>query len=135
MTGTTKGRELALMLAPAIGTNPAIRATCSKICRHAATLHRLNEEACNGHPANADGRLPIETVTRLQDRWEERVDRETERTEKRLAALVLELPWTTAGPWIFETQRDPRGRATIAAPADGIISGNSWGNRNAVCIP
>ena len=131
---TKKGYELAAKLAPAIGYTDAVVDLCSAIARNAATLHRLNEEGCNGHPANADGRLPIATVQRLQARWEERVDRQTEATLKRLDSLVRDLPETDAGPWRLKAEEDPRGCSVILAPADGIIHGDSWGG-NGVCIP
>ena len=132
---TTKGRELALKLAPAIGNTNAIQVTCSRICRAAATLHRLNEEACNGHPANADGQLPIETVTRLQSVWEARVESQTARTLYRLEGLVGSLPHIGVGPWTLKAEEDPRGCSAIVAPGDDIVRGDSWGDRNAVTIP
>lgn len=136
MTTTKKGDELASKLNPAIGTTTAIRETCARICRNAATLHRLNEDACNGHPAQ-DGRsgLAWATVDKLQAKWEARVDRDTERTLARLESLVADLPHTDVGPFKLDAESDPRGCSVIIAPEGAGIRGDSWGDRNGVCVP
>lgn len=135
---TYKGRTLARKLAPAIGYTSGIDETCSKICRAAATLHRLNEEACNGHPlqsANSSDPAFWARVDRLQEKWEERVDRQTEQVLRRLDSLVRDLPETDMGPWKLVPEEDPRGCSVIVAPEGVEVRSDSWGERNGVCIP
>lgn len=136
MTTTKKGLELARKLAPAIGYTSAIDETCSRICRAAATLQRLAEDACNGHPAQ-DGRsgLPWETVDKLQTRWDKRVERETERWERLFDSYVRDLPETDQGPFKADPVSDPRGCSLIIVPEGCGIHGDSWGDRNGVCVP
>ena len=132
---TDKGRELAEKLYPAIGYTREIAGTCSLICRSAVTLHHLAEAACNGHPANGDPYIPAARASELQAEFEVWVERRQEQVERRLDSLVRDLPETDAGPWKFKPEQDPRGCSAIAAPADGIINGDSWGDHNAVTIP
>jgi hypothetical protein len=138
MTTTKKGLELARKLAPAIGYTNAIDETCSKICRAAATLHRLNEEACNGHPLQGSASNDPafwQRVDKLQAKWEERVERETERILKRLDSLVRDLPETDFGPFVLDAESDPRGCSVIIAPEGAEVRRDSWGDSNGVCIP
>ena len=79
---TNKGRELALEVfkgkkTPEWGALTA----CSTICRHAATLHRLAEESCNGHPMQANPYIDARELRKLQDKWDARIDRQEDRTE------------------------------------------------------
>ena len=152
MTTTKKGYALAAKLSPAIGYTEQIAETCSRICRTAATLHRLNEETCNGPwwMDNSDqniGRLyrdqgDSETFRAARNRhsermtqWESDLDAKHDSALRRLDSLVRDLPETDAGPWKLDAETDPRGCSVIIAPADGIVSGDSWGDRNGVCVP
>jgi len=141
MTTTHKGDELAGKLLPYIGMTTDIRETCARICRHAATLHRLNEDECNGHPYQ-DGRsgLPWDQVDKLQARWEARVERGQERALKHLEHLVAMLPAPSDpetglhdAPWKLDAETDPRGCSVIVGPE--FIRGDSWGDRNGICVP
>jgi hypothetical protein len=130
--------ELSRKLAPAIGYTSAIDVTCSRICRAAATLQRLAEEECNGHPAQGYAHSTPEAwarVERLQTKWEERIERETEQVTRRFHSLVADLPHTDCGPFKGEPVGDPRGCSLLIVPEDCGISGDSWGDRNGVCIP
>ncbi len=127
MTTTKKGYELAELLAPAIGYTHAISETCSLICRAAATLHRLNEEECNGHPAQAMAHAQSDwtRIDKLQEKWDERIELESARVTKRLDSLVRDLPIPSdtngglGGSWKLALHGDPRGCAVeIIAPDD-----------------
>jgi hypothetical protein len=123
---TNKGRELAFKLAPAIGTTRAITETCSLICRHATTHHRLQEQACNGYQTY-DGS------------WDEaasnRADAREEKIEARIRSLVQDLPATDDGPFGVVFQGDPRGcTVKITAPGEWSSLYDDWGNEG-VCVP
>lgn len=139
MSTTKKGYELAAKLLPLIGQTPAIVETCSLICRHAVTLHHLNEDDCNGHPANANPNVPADSLAKLQERWEARVEAGQERTLRRLCQLVELLPEPEIdgerGSWRFEPESDPRGCSVILVIGLDWASGDSWGDRNGICIP
>jgi hypothetical protein len=138
MSTTKKGDELAGKLLPYIGMTEGIRETCAKICRHAATLHRLNEDECNGHPAQ-DGRsgLSWETIDKLQAKWEQRVEAGQERAERLLEGLVRDLPDGEVDgvrfAWKLQAETDPRGCTVILGSLD--VHGDSWGDRNGICVP
>jgi hypothetical protein len=104
MSYARKGRELASKLAPAIGSTPEVGRVCSLICRNAAILHRLNEEAHNGYRFNGESGLPAEWVGRLQAARVARVERNKERTVARLHALIEALPNTSVGPFKLEPE-------------------------------
>ncbi len=143
MATTYNGDALAGKLNPAIGTTREIRETCARICRAAATLHRLNEEACNGHPAQSGtSGLAWERVDQLQAAWDVRVEAQTEQVIRRLESLVADLPHTDLGPFKLQAEEDPRGCSLIIVPDGCGISGDSFlrletrsGERNGVCIP
>lgn len=130
-TTTRKGDELALKLAPVIGTTRDIRATCALLCRHAATLHRLAEDDCNGHPANGNPTIPAATVSKLQAQWEARVERGQDAARRRMHELVGRLP----DRWRLEAESDPRGCSVIVYCGDDEFRGDSWGDSRGVCIP
>lgn len=131
---TKKGYELAAKLAPAIGYTTAISETCSAICRVAARLHRLNEDACNG-PGDYVNSIPYPRAGEIYAEWEAKTDRDTERALKRLRYLVETLPETDSGPFTLEAESDPRGCSVIVAPEGIDVRRDSWGNVNGVCIP
>lgn len=133
---TKKGYELAAKLAPALGYTNMITETCSLICRSAVTLHRLNEESCNGHPCQQSPYIDSATASKLQDRWDARIDRETDRVTLHLEALVWSLPEVDdLGHFGFSAETDPRGCSLIIAPEGSGIRGDSWGDSNGICIP
>lgn len=135
MTTTRKGDELAWKLVDAIGATYGIRETCARICRAATSLHRINEDECNGHPANSDPFMPIERVTKLQERWEARCERDSARYLRLLDSAVRDLPETDLGPWKLVAEEDPRGCSVIVAPEGVKVAADSWGEHNGVCIP
>jgi hypothetical protein len=96
---TSKGRELADKLAPAIGWTREIEQTCSLICRHATTHHAYMEAACNRQLTTWD---------------EERI----EQLEARITWLVDYLPTTEEGPFVAYFQGDARG-ATVKIMVKG----------------
>ena len=106
---TLKGRELSSKLSRFIGTTEDIVQICSLICRHATSYGHVQEGHCNGHPACISGRLPIETVHRLQSDFEEWLAKRDDQLEKRIADLVEQLPHTDDGPLRVHFQGDPRG--------------------------
>lgn len=61
------------------------------LLRHATTHGRLAVESCNGHPAQSSGHLDAASVRKLQDKWDARIERDTARCEKRIAAICLPL--------------------------------------------
>jgi hypothetical protein len=134
---TRKGYELAAKLAPAIGYTNGIAETCSLICRSAVTLHRLNEESCNGHPAMSNpNTTDWARAAKLQERWETRVDAQTETVTKHLEALVWSLPEVDDfGHWTLRAEEDPRGCSLVVAPNGSDLRGDSWGDSNGFCIP
>jgi hypothetical protein len=133
---TKKGLELARKLAPAIGYTNQIDETCSKLCRAATTLHRLNEEDCNGHPLQGTYTgNNWALVDKLQAKWEERVERQTARVLERMAWLVDFLPQPDNGKWKLVPESDPRGCSVIVAPEGVEVRRDSWGESNGVCIP
>ena len=136
MTITKKGYELATKLSPGFGYTDSIAETCSRICRAAATLHRLNEDDCNGHPCQSSPFVDSTTANKLQARWEARVERETAKVAKRLETLVYSLPevdWF--GHWALVAESDPRGCSLIVAPAGSELRGDSWGDEHGLCVP
>lgn len=56
------------------------------LLRHAKTHGRLSEESCNGHPCQGS-MMPADKINALQERWDARIERETERIEKRIKAI------------------------------------------------
>jgi hypothetical protein len=73
--------------------------------RAAATLHRLDENACNGHPQQVteyrDGKKYVYSVEDIK--WRERDEKKEERINQKIEVLAKEFGWT------FERQGDPRG--------------------------
>lgn len=151
MATTKKGMELARKLAPAIGYTSAIDETCSRICRTAATLHRLNEEECNGpgwmnysdqnigrlYRAEGDSeafRAARDKHSARMEKWQTDLESQHDRVLNRLDSLVRDLPDTDAGPWKLDAESDPRGCSVIISP-DSEFRGDSWGDRNGVCVP
>lgn len=76
-----------------------------KLRRYATTLHRLDENACNGWPRRQverrDGKVYVYDVT--DENWQRRDELKEKRTEERAEKLAKEMGWS------FERQGDPRG--------------------------
>lgn len=76
-----------------------------KFKRYAATLHRLDENACNGWPKPVtemrDGKMYRYDVS--DEKWQAKDEKKEERIEKKAEALAKEMGWS------FERQGDPRG--------------------------
>lgn len=154
---TRKGDNLADKLNPYVGTTHEIRVTCALICRYATKLHRLAEEACNGpwwmdgsdrflgqvyRSEGASDRFKAEQAkhSAKMDRWQKEIDAAQETTEARMTWLVEFLPaptdpetQITGEAWTLNAESDPRGCSVIEGPS--FVNGDSWGNRNGVCIP
>src|SRR5690242_17663087 len=66
---TTKGMKLAIALNR---IDPQSLELCSKICRAATSYARIQEDVCNGHPAQSWLRevISIERLGKLQADWE-----------------------------------------------------------------
>lgn len=113
---TTKGRELAWKLNPAIGTTTAIEETCSLIARHATTHHAYAEAACN----------------RPLSEWEEE---RAQWLEDHITRLIERLPETDAGPFGAYFQHDPRGCTVgLTAPGEWTRLYDGWG-RDRINVP
>ena len=128
---TNKGRELGRKIDRACygdACQDLVDQTCSLIARHAVTLHRLYEDECNGHPQVGNPHLPIETVNKMQARWEERTERETARLEKRIRELAKGLP--NVNCVVFNG--DPRGAPVRLVTKDG--SGDSIADPRGWCV-
>ena len=123
---TGKGRVLADNAH--VGDNRVVLETCSRICRAAASYLRVQEDVCNGHPANSSPTLPIETVHRLQKAWEKQTNKRNEQLSKLIAKLALTLP----GAKGVNLGGDPRGCTVEIVFHDG--RSNNWG-RDAICVP
>lgn len=76
-----------------------------KFRRYASTLHRLDENSCNGWPRikteYRDGKMYRFDMT--DENWQKKDELKEERTQKRAEALAKEMGWS------FERQGDPRG--------------------------
>lgn len=122
---TARGRELAHNLAGCIGYTTAITVTCSRIARHAVTLHRISEIECNAAmpwQARDGGHWTPE-----QEDW---IAQRREQLERRVTRLVEDLPCTDDGPFIVRFNGDPRGGAVkISAPGEShhALTGKDWG--------
>ncbi len=114
MTITKKGRELATLLNPSMGTTHAILETCSLICRHATTIKRLAEQACNSELSKRDEKQDAACEARIRD-------------------LVRDLPHVNGEPIKVEFQGDPRGATVKLIMPDG--RGNSWAGDGRMCVP
>lgn len=111
---TKKGRELASLLNPSMGTTHEILETCSLICRHAATIARLAEKDCN------EGLTPAEL-------------RRDERAMQTIRALVMDLPHVFGERIRVEFQGDPRGPTVKLIIPDG--RGESWFGDSYINVP
>ena len=111
---TAKGRELATLLNPSMGTTHAILVTCSLICRHATTIARLAEVDCN------KGLTPSQI-------------RQDKRAEELIRSLVMDLPHVDGQPIRVEFQGDPRGATVKLIMPDG--RGNSFCGGGRMCVP
>jgi hypothetical protein len=117
-TITRKGRELAHELG--LSGFGADAETCSLIMRHAASLQRLAEEECNG-PGDWVNNVPYPEAGHIYDRWQERVERQTDQRQARVRELVKTLPGVTG----VNLGGDPRGTVVKLFRADG--KSNTWG--------
>jgi hypothetical protein len=89
------------------------------LMRHARTYGRIQEMECNGHPAQSNPYMPIETLNKLQARHEAYCEKEGKRMEGLLtragAALGCEVKFTG----------DPRGYTVrLMLPSKRY---NTWG--------
>lgn len=113
---TSKGRELAWKLNPAIGSTRGIEETCSLIARYATTYQQYAETACN----------------RSLSEWEES---RVEWLECRITALIESLPETDAGSFGPYFQGDPRGYTVgLTAPGEWESLYDGWG-RDRINVP
>jgi hypothetical protein len=69
------------------------------------------------------------------DRWGHLLAEKQERAERRFLRQVEDLPHTDVGPFKGQPIGDPRGCSLIIAPEGSGIHGDSWGDRNGVCVP
>jgi hypothetical protein len=131
-TITRKGNELANKLNPAIGTTREIRETCSLIARHATTHTQLAELLCNGGTySHETGKVPDATRNH-RIAW---ATHRTEVVERRITALVSDLPATDGGPFGVTFESDPRGcTVKITAPAEWTRLYDDWGD-DGICVP
>ena len=106
---TRKGTALAVMIHRLGGGKSwETDGVCSLVCRHAATYTRLAEEAASGPRwawgSSVDWTARVDVAT-----FQAANERDTERTGRRIAALVAELPATEYGAITVELGGDPRG--------------------------
>jgi hypothetical protein len=95
-----------------------------RLMRHGATYGRLQEDFCNGHPIQSVYGADNATVARLQDKWDKRIERETERLEKLITAAAAELGL------VPDFQGDPRGytvKLTMPDRTSNSFSGEGFG--------
>lgn len=102
---TERGVALAKALDAGKDGGLAVYPVCSKIARHAQTLHAYYETACNRELRDYEGRKVVSL-------------------EKRVAQLVNELSTLTGRSLVLNLNQDPRGYAVKIA--DGTHS-NTWG--------
>lgn len=116
---TRKGNELAGILGEWIGTTPAIRETCSRICRWSATFDRLAEEECNG-PTWVSS--PYATNERIAE-WQEKLEARQARLERYIVNAVESLPETDFGAIRVLLGGDPRGFVVklVIPTASGLV--------------
>lgn len=105
---TRKGAALAVMIHRLGGGSWETDGVCSLICRHAVTYTRLAEEECSGPRWSWNYRGDWTAVVSVEE-WQAANERDTERTGRRIAALVAELPATEYGAITAELGGDPRG--------------------------
>jgi hypothetical protein len=118
--------ELALALAPAIGTNHLITEACESICRLAKQHHRIQENDCNGY-ATWDHKWDQEAADRAEKR--------EARLEARITAVVVELKTIDGERLGVHFQGDPRGATVkITLPEKWRHLYDSWGG-DGVCVP
>lgn len=93
-----------------------------RIMRHASTLGRLAEESCNGHPAQGSPTMPADQLGRLQDRWDARIEKESDRMERLIQAAATELGL------VAKFDGDPRGcTVKLILPSKRY---NTWGGED-----
>lgn len=122
---TNKGRELAIDLNQ--GITREMLETCSLLCRAAKSYKRIQEDECNGHPANSNPHLPQESVGRLQDRWQARCEKRGAQLEAHINKLAGRLP----GVKLVRFNGDPRACTVQLIMYNGRRTG--WGE--GVCVP
>src|SRR5947208_16483730 len=109
-TRTMKGYQLAEALNPSIGTTRAITEVCSRLCRLAATYHRMQERAGNGHQD-------------WQGNWDEmaakRDEEKESRIEEQIKKLCLQLPLVDGKAIEPMFEGDPRGAVVKLKMPDG----------------
>lgn len=118
---TTRGDALASKLerAGCVEWAGEVRSVCALLARHERSLHRLAEDDCNGHPCNGQYGLSAEYCSRMQAKWEERVERESTRIAKRCDELAARIGAKC------NHGGDPRG-AVLLIQFPGV-EGDSWG--------
>lgn len=84
-----------------------------RLMRHGATYARLQEDSCNGHPIQSQYGADIALVGRLQEKWDKRIEAESERMEKLLATAAQELGL------VANFEGDPRGYTVKLMMPDG----------------
>jgi hypothetical protein len=61
------------------------------LLRHACTHNRLMEEFCNGSPAQSFPHISAKEVGKLQQEWDDRIERQKESVRKRVVEICGEL--------------------------------------------
>lgn len=112
---TQTGRQLATEI------DTSFRGECSLIRRHAVTYQRIQEMACECHPAMNNPNIDISIAHRLQARREVWLEKREEQLEKRITVLVSIIPEIDS----VSFQGDPRGMCVKLHLKSGKY--NSWG--------
>ena len=114
---------VAVLVRECASLNPLhVAQVARKIMRHGATLKRLAEESCNGHPIQGGPSVDIATINRLQDKWDARIERQEARAEKNITAAAAELGLAGKG----SSPRSGWGSAHSAARTRSSASARSW---------
>ncbi len=101
---------------------------CSLLCRAAVSYLHVQEGHCNGCGAMSNPYMDIKTASKLQERFEKRLEVKEAGLERRISALAAQLP----GVKKVHFGGDPRGATVKLVMKNGRY--DDWGAEG-LCVP